>query len=207
MRLKIVCLLSMLVVSTCCFALSPQEIYKKCAPSIVEIKGFDKVGGAWSGTGVCILPDVILTNRHLTANAFELNVCHGGKKFEIVGFIEHPNHAVDLAIIVLKGSGLHPIEIANSAPAIGFPIYLLGNPYGINYSFTCGTSNGIREEDGCMFFFTTALAGPGMSGGACLNTDGQLVGLHFGKVTIFSVEVPLNYIKEIVDVLTKEAAK
>ena len=165
------------------------------------------MGGARSGTGVCILPDVVITNRHLTANAFELNVCHGGKKFEILGLVEHPDHAIDLAIIILKGSGLHPIEIANSTPAIGFPVYLLGNPYNINYSFTCGTANGIREEDGYTFLFTTALAGPGMSGGACLNMDGQLIGLHFGKIAIFSVEVPLKYIKEMMDVLTKEVAK
>ena len=188
-----------LTISATLSALTPSQIYKKCEPSVVKIEGFDKVSGVWSGTGVCILPNVILTNRHITANSFELKVNKNGEDFEVEGFIEYPDHYVDLAVIIIKNSKIAPIEIADTTPEIGLPVYLIGNPYSINYSFSCGTSNGLRKDDGYEFFFNTALSGPGSSGGACLNSEGKLIGIHFGRDSIFSVAVPLKYIKVVVN--------
>jgi serine protease Do len=196
-------LMTILYLSVCAIvsALTPQEIYKKCEPSIVEIRGYGKTTDTWTGTGVCIAPGVILTNCHITADAFELKVSYKGAELKVISVIEYPNHFVDLAVIAIDSKRPLPIDIGKDNPEVGAPVYSIGNPRGFNHSFTCGTSNGIRNDGAYKFLFYTAISAPGSSGGACINSEGKLVGITCGFHHPFSLAIPLVYVQEIIDTI------
>ena len=139
---------------------------------------------AAAGSGVIISADgYIVTNNHVVDGADELTVSlnEGSKEFSarVIG----ADKTTDLALIKIDGKNLPAIQIANSDDVkVGEWVLAVGNPLGLNNTVTAGIisakartlgANGVES-----FIQTDAAINQGNSGGALVNTRGELVGIN-----------------------------
>ena len=136
-----------------------------------------------TGSGVIISSDgYIVTNNHVVDGADELTVTlHDSKEYSarIIG----ADKTTDLALIKIDGKNLPAIRIANSDNVkVGEWVLAIGNPLGLNNTVTAGIisakartlgANGVES-----FIQTDAAINAGNSGGALVNTNGELVGIN-----------------------------
>ncbi len=136
------------------------------------------------GSGVIVRADgYILTNHHVIDGAEQVTVeLTDGRSFkaEVVGS-DAPS---DLAVLKIAGaSNLKTLALGNSdAVAVGDVVLAVGNPLGVGQTVTMGivsakgrATGGTSYED---FIQTDAPINQGNSGGALVNTDGELVGIN-----------------------------
>lgn len=136
-----------------------------------------------AGSGVIISSDgYIVTNNHVVEGADELTVTLSDNQ-EFSARIIGTDRTTDLALIKIEGRNLPAIEIANSDEVrVGEWVLAIGNPMGLNNTVTAGIisakartlgANGVES-----FIQTDAAINAGNSGGALVNTNGQLVGIN-----------------------------
>lgn len=170
-----------------------------------------------SGSGVIISKDgYIVTNFHVIDQAEEIQVTLNDKRAynaELVG--ADPN--TDLAVLKIEEEGLPFIAWGNSDQVkIGEWVLAVGNPFNLtstvtagivsakarNINIIAGNGSGVGAVES--FIQTDAAVNPGNSGGALVNTAGQLVGINTaiasqnGTFTGYSFAVPVNLVKKIV---------
>ena len=141
------------------------------------------------GSGVIITSDgYIVTNNHVVDGADKLEVTlNDNRSFnaKVIG----TDPSTDLALLKIDAKGLSPIEFGNSDNVkVGEWVLAVGNPFGFTSTVTAGivsakarsisaTTNtqsmGIES-----FIQTDAAVNPGNSGGALVNTNGQLIGIN-----------------------------
>lgn len=163
-----------------------------------------------SGSGVIISADgYIVTNNHVVEGADKLIVTlddNSEYDARIVG--SDPN--TDLALIKIEGSSLPAITIANSENVkVGEWVLAIGNPYGLTNTVTAGIisakarslgANGIES-----FIQTDAAINAGNSGGALVNTAGELVGINAmlysqtGSYSGYGFAIPTTIMGKVVD--------
>jgi len=136
-----------------------------------------------TGSGVIISTDgYIVTNNHVVDGADELTVTlHDSKEYSarIIG----ADKTTDLALIKIDAKNLPAIRIANSDNVkVGEWVLAIGNPLGLNNTVTAGIisakartlgANGVES-----FIQTDAAINAGNSGGALVNTNGELIGIN-----------------------------
>ena len=136
-----------------------------------------------TGSGVIISPDgYIVTNNHMVEGADELTVTLNDNR-EFSARIVGTDKTTDLALIKIDGKSLPAISIANSdGLKVGEWVLAVGNPLGLNNTVTAGiVSAKARSLDGNgiqSFIQTDAAINQGNSGGALVNTRGELVGIN-----------------------------
>src|SRR5262245_46186692 len=136
------------------------------------------------GSGVVVRPDgYILTNNHVVERADQLSVdMSDGRTFKakVVG----TDPATDLAVVKIEGTKLPTLPLGDSeALRVGDVVLAVGNPLGVGQTVTMGivsakgraTGGGDSYED---FIQTDAPINQGNSGGALVNTRGELVGIN-----------------------------
>lgn len=167
--------------------LSAEQIFEKYKDAIVVITSFDVNGKKdMQGSGV-ILNDkgVIVTNFHIYSGNEKLEIKHGEQDVSYEGILG-VNIEKDLMIIkIAAGSNYPNISLANQNELkVGQKIYAIGSPMGLENSLTDGLISGFRklgkdEKDGNKeeFIQISASISPGSSGGAVLNSRGELVGI------------------------------
>lgn len=138
---------------------------------------------AAAGSGVIISADgYIVTNNHVVDGADELTVSLYDNK-EYSARVIGTDKTTDLALIKIDGKGLPAIRIANSDNVkVGEWVLAIGNPLGLNNTVTAGIisakartlgANGVES-----FIQTDAAINQGNSGGALVNTSGELIGIN-----------------------------
>ena len=166
-----------------------------------------------SGSGVIISPDgYIVTNNHVIDGAEKLEVTlNDNRTFNatVVGTDEK----TDIALIKINAKDLHAITFGNSdAVKAGQWCVAVGNPFGFNSTVTAGiisakargmsdnnANNGIKA-----FIQHDAAVNPGNSGGALVNTAGELIGINTmiysqtGNYSGVSFAVPSNTVKKVI---------
>ena len=136
-----------------------------------------------TGSGVIISSDgYIVTNNHVVDGADELTVTLSDSK-EYSARIIGADKTTDLALIKIDAKNLPAIRIANSDNVkVGEWVLAIGNPLGLNNTVTAGIisakartlgANGVES-----FIQTDAAINAGNSGGALVNTRGELVGIN-----------------------------
>src|SRR5262249_10348747 len=138
------------------------------------------------GSGVVMSSDgYVLTNNHVVEGADDVRVelTDGGRslKAKVVG-TDKPS---DLAVLKVEASDLRPIAVGNSdAVQVGDVVLAVGNPMGLGQTVTMGivSAKGRHTDagDGSFedFLQTDAPINHGNSGGALVNTKGELVGIN-----------------------------
>ncbi|MBR2290014.1 MAG: trypsin-like peptidase domain-containing protein [Clostridia bacterium] len=170
-----------------------------------------------SGSGVIISEDgYIITNNHVVNSSsdsyyYKLSEAKDVKVHlygdsedtlydaEIVGRDEE----TDLAVLKIEASGLQAIQIGDSSNLrVGEFVMAVGNPLGLESSVSAGIISAIDREidDGGNSYVaiqTDAAINSGNSGGALVNSKGELIGINFLKASSTGVEgigfaIPIN---------------
>ena len=167
-----------------------------------------------SGSGVIISEDgYIVTNNHVVEGADKLTVTLNNND-EYSARVIGTDANTDLALIKItpeKGKTLDPISFGNSDDVkVGEWAVAVGNPFGFNSTVTAGiiSAKGRGVNEGNMgiksFIQHDAAVNPGNSGGALVNTNGDLIGINTmiysqtGNYAGISFAVPSNIVKKIV---------
>lgn len=136
-----------------------------------------------TGSGVIISTDgYIVTNNHVVEGADELTVTLNDNR-EFSARIVGTDKNTDLALIKIDGKSLPAISIANSDDIkVGEWVLAVGNPLGLNNTVTAGIVSAKARSLGAngveSFIQTDAAINAGNSGGALVNTKGELVGIN-----------------------------
>ena len=135
-----------------------------------------------TGSGVIIDADgYIVTNNHVVEGADELTVTLSDNK-EYSARIIGTDRSTDLALIKIDAKNLPAIAIANSDNVkVGEWVLAIGNPLGLNNTVTAGIISAKARQMGegvSSMIQTDAAINQGNSGGALVNTRGELVGIN-----------------------------
>lgn len=163
-----------------------------------------------TGSGVIISQDgYIVTNNHVIAKANQLQVTLNNNKTydaELIG--TDPNS--DIALIKIDTERKLPYLAFGDSDnmKIGEWVLAVGNPFNLTSTVTAGIVSAKARNLGKVdqsFIQTDAAVNPGNSGGALVNTNGDLVGINTaitsqtGSYVGYSFAVPSNIAKKVVD--------
>jgi Do/DeqQ family serine protease len=136
------------------------------------------------GSGVVVSSDgYILTNYHVVEKATDIEVSFGNQDQTPVRVVG-TDPQTDLAVVKLDRQGLTPLPLADSSKVeVGDIALAIGDPFGLGRTVTMGIISatgrgnlGIEGEED--FLQTDAAMNPGNSGGALINTRGELIGVN-----------------------------
>ena len=168
-----------------------------------------------SGSGVVISPDgFIVTNNHVVAGADQVTVTFNDRyttQAQVVG----TDPSTDIAVIKVKDKDLSYMEWGNSDQVhLGQWVLAVGFPLTLDATVTAGIVSAKSRAIGVnstqsdraieSFIQTDAAVNPGNSGGALVNTNGQLIGINSaiasptGSYAGYSYAIPANIVKKVV---------
>lgn len=162
-----------------------------------------------TGSGVIISPDgYIVTNNHVIAKATELSVTLNNNKTytaELIG----TDPQTDIALIKIEADESLPYLAFGDSDntRIGEWVLAVGNPFNLTSTVTAGIVSAKARDLGRnqSFIQTDAAVNPGNSGGALVNTNGDLIGINTaitsqtGSYVGYSFAVPSNIAKKVVE--------
>lgn len=163
-----------------------------------------------TGSGVIISPDgYIITNNHVIDGASDLSITLNDNrtyKAELIG----TDPKTDIALLKIEAENELPYAtFADSDQAkIGEWVLAVGNPFNLNSTVTAGIisakSRDLSGQNYQSFIQTDAAVNPGNSGGALVNTNGELIGINTaitsqtGSYIGYSFAVPSNIARKVV---------
>lgn len=164
-----------------------------------------------TGSGVIISEDgYIVTNNHVIKDASEIEITLNNKKTYKAKLIGTDNK-MDIALLKIDADAKLPYSsFADSDNVkVGEWVLAVGNPYNLTSTVTAGIvsakarnldTNGMQS-----FIQTDAAVNPGNSGGALVNTHGELIGINTmissqtGSYVGYSFAVPSNITRKIIE--------
>ena len=166
------------------------------------------------GSGVVLSPDgYIVTNNHVVEGADEVEVTFNNKmvrKATIVG----TDPTSDLALVKVDADELDYLVFGDSDMVkVGEWVLAVGNPFNLTSTVTAGIVSAKARNIGILgensnvesFIQTDAAVNRGNSGGALVNTKGELIGInaaiasHTGSYEGYSFAIPSNIVRKVVD--------
>jgi len=165
--------------------LSSKEIYSKCSDAVVMVYQYDR-GNALLGYGSGVIVSangLVYTNYHVVESASRIEIRNGDNIYDSVSFAGFDPFN-DAAILKLPEGNYTYINISKDRDyLIGSNIYALGNPQGYTKTFSYGVISALRTNNTAAQIQVSAPISPGSSGGALLNTNGELIGITSNCVT------------------------
>lgn len=163
-----------------------------------------------TGSGVIVSPDgYIITNNHVIEDATIIEVTMNNNKrykAELIG----TDPFTDIAVLKIEAAALPYLYFADSDQTkIGEWVLAIGNPFNLNSTVTAGIisakSRDLNKNDqkNQSFIQTDAAVNMGNSGGALINTRGELIGINTAISTLsggfegYSFAVPSNIAKKV----------
>lgn len=171
-----------------------------------------------SGSGVVISQDgYIVTNNHVIDGADEIEVMlNDNRSYSAKVIGADPN--TDIALLKVDEDNLPAVPVGDSDDLkLGEWVLAVGNPYNLNSTVTAGIISAKGRSIDIMnrqgkgfapiesFIQTDAAVNPGNSGGALVNTKGELIGINTaiksptGTFTGYSFAVPVNIVKKVME--------
>ena len=206
------------------------EIAKKTIDNVVHVKNSSNISNDFSledlifgrrqqrpligtGSGVIISPDgYIITNSHVIKNADKIEVTTNSNQTfdaELIG----SDDKNDIALLKINSNEVLSYATFGDSDStqIGEWVLAVGNPFNLNSTVTAGIiSAKSRNLDPSgrttqSYIQTDAAVNPGNSGGALVNTKGQLIGINTaiqsqtGSYIGYSFAVPSNIAKKVIE--------
>jgi len=168
-----------------------------------------------AGSGVIIASDgYIVTNNHVVQDATKIEIVLNDKR-SYEGTVVGTDPSTDLAVVKIEETNLPFLNYGNSDELqIGEWVLAVGNPFNLTSTVTAGivsakarNINILGTPDGTSiesFIQTDAAVNRGNSGGALVNTRGELVGINAaiasgnGFYAGYSFAIPVNIVKKVV---------
>lgn len=173
--------------------------------------------GSGSGSGVIVSSEgYIVTNNHVIEDAAEIEVIlNDNSKYTATVIGTDPS--TDIAVLKIDATNLKPISLGNSDELhIGEWVLAVGNPFNLTSTVTAGIVSAKARNINLLsdrskttavpiesFIQTDAAVNPGNSGGALVNTKGELVGINTaiasqtGSYSGYSFAVPVNLVNKV----------
>lgn len=173
--------------------------------------------GSGSGSGVIVSSEgYIVTNNHVINDASEIEVILNDNS-KYTATVVGADPSTDLAVLKIEAKNLAPISLGNSDDLrVGEWVLAVGNPFNLTSTVTAGivsakarninllsdrtANNTVPIES---FIQTDAAVNPGNSGGALVNTKGELVGINTaiasqtGSYAGYSFAIPVNLVQKV----------
>lgn len=189
-------LCALLLISTWGYGQSLSELYERLSPSVVKViisekemspKDGQMVDAQGIGSGVLISDDgLVLTASHVVQTADNIKVQFNDGETIPAHVVASATYA-DVATIKLSWlpKGKHAVKLGNSdSTRIGDEIFMIGSPYGLDYSLSVGYISGrhvknkfAHGQPAIEFFQTDAAINHGNSGGPMFNMNGEVIGV------------------------------
>jgi Do/DeqQ family serine protease len=167
-----------------------------------------------TGSGVIVSQDgYIVTNNHVIDGAEKIEITLNDKRTYTADLVGK-DPSSDLALLKIKETGLPFMGYGNSDNVkVGEWVLAVGNPFNLTSTVTAGIvsakgrninilDNGLNPVES--FIQTDAAVNPGNSGGALVNTKGELIGINSaiasntGSYTGYSFAIPVNMARKVV---------
>lgn len=171
------------------------------------VREYEQVG---TGSGVIISSDgYIVTNNHVIEGANAIQITLNDKRVYQAKLVATDVNS-DIALLKIEAENLEFLPFADSdAIQVGEWVLAVGNPYNLTSTVTAGiVSAKGRNLQGNFsadsFIQTDAAVNPGNSGGALVNTKGELIGINTaissqtGSFVGYSFAVPSNIARKII---------
>jgi len=168
------------------------------------------------GSGVIISTDgYIVTNHHVIDGADEIEVSTNDGKIYKAKLIGNDD-AIDIALLKIEGTNFYALPFGDSDQLkVGEWVLAVGNPFNLTSTVTAGIISAKGRNDVFYdrrndqqkiqsYIQTDAAVNPGNSGGALVNTRGELIGINTAIITEsrnfvgYSFAIPGNIAKKIV---------
>jgi Do/DeqQ family serine protease len=168
-----------------------------------------------TGSGVILSEDgYIVTNNHVVEDANQVEVTLDDKRTYTADVIG-ADPSTDLALLKINEKGLNYAVYGNSDNVkVGEWVLAVGNPFNLTSTVTAGIVSAKARNINILpnqkfpiesFIQTDAAVNPGNSGGALVNTKGELVGINAaiasntGSYSGYSFAIPVTIVKKVVD--------
>lgn len=170
-----------------------------------------------TGSGVIVSPDgFIITNNHVIEDASKIEVTTNDNiryEAELIGTDPY----TDIAVLKIKSAQPLPyLYFGNSdSTQIGEWVLAIGNPFNLNSTVTAGIISAkardlnARDDKNQSFIQTDAAVNRGNSGGALVNTQGELIGINTAITSFsggfegYSFAVPSNIARKVFEDLVE----
>jgi Do/DeqQ family serine protease len=196
-------------------------IVSKVAPAVVTVRSERRTrglrAGAGLGSGVIVNGrGYIVTNHHVINGADSVEVDLKDRR-SFTARVVGSDAASDLAVLKVDAAGLPVVPFGNSEVVnVGDVVLAFGNPLGVGQTVTMGIisakgrATGLGDGSFEDFLQTDAPINSGNSGGALVNTRGELVGINSqilspsgGNIGI-GFSIPANMVRAVTDALVKD---
>ena len=178
------------------------EVAKMAFPSTVLVFIEDRNGQPLSiGSGFVLDTGAVVTNLHVIeagARGYVKEI-NSDTRHAIDGFLR-ADVLHDLAILSVPSLSAPKLKLASDSPAVGDTVYAIGNPRGLEGTFSQGNISAIRRLDSDTIFQITAPISPGSSGGPVLNERGEVIGIAvatFKGGQNLNFAVPSSYLERV----------
>jgi S1-C subfamily serine protease len=168
--------------------LPPEKIYERCSKTVVSVVAVTDRGRV-AGTGFFSQVGGVITNFHVVAGAKQITInVPGGRRVEVEA-VDWVDRDRDLALLRLTGdftdaTGKPTHDIAETPLfgeellPIGTPVYVIGDPAGLEKSLANGLISGVRKLDAMTTLYQmTVPVSAGSSGSPVFNQYGRVVGV------------------------------
>lgn len=173
--------------------------------------------GSGSGSGVIVSTEgYIVTNNHVIEGATEIEVILNDNSTYTAKIIG-TDPSTDIAVLKIDAKNLNAIPLGNSDDLrVGEWVLAVGNPFNLTSTVTAGIVSAKARNINLLsdrtrqdivpiesFIQTDAAVNPGNSGGALVNTSGELVGINTaiasqtGSYAGYSFAIPVNLMQKV----------
>ncbi len=191
-----------------------RSISRRVTPAVVNIVSKGATGYHISGgSGVIISSGgYIITNNHVIQDATRIEVTLNNRQTYQASVIGK-DPQTDLALIKIEEINLQPLSYGNSDLVdVGEWVLAVGNPFNLASTVTAGIISAKARNINILsgtyavesFIQTDATVNPGNSGGALVNTNGELIGINTAIITEsgisegYSFAIPSNLVKKVI---------
>jgi len=183
------------------YAQTAQEIAKKAFGSTLLLVMEDANNQPLSlGSGFFVRDGEVASNLHVVEGAARgyAKIIGQKAKYDIEG-ITTVDPERDLVVLKISGARAGALALGNSESVqVGETVYAVGNPQGLEGTFSQGIVSSIREVGTDKLLQITAPISPGSSGGPVLNGKGEVIGVSvatFKGGQNLNFAIPSNYLK------------
>ena len=181
------------------------QLAQKTFPSVVMIVTSDANGQPLAlGSGFIVSNGVIATNMHVIegASAARAKVVARPETYTVGGVVG-TDATADLALLKIGGLDAPPLQLGDSEQAaVGDKVFAVGNPEGLEGTFSEGIVSGIRTIGADKLLQITAPISPGSSGGPVIGSTGRVLGIAaatFREGQNLNFAVPVSYLGALIE--------